>query len=298
MVIDIRAHSEVSSNYPQSPAYLDLFIGKNSRKPLKLISNKDGSLADYDGIVLGTWWGHSPVCVELALLENRIFLAFDDGNRWESPDHNSRMVWTRKRERESGVSRTPARSSSSRGRNQSPKTPNLSRFRMLVLPIDPLDYKHKDQLKCMGLRVCFHAEVGRVLVSTREFKDGDVVIFSKVSSTDVRTDQDVLELVDPTHPSCCYLLVPRLKKLYYNGGSFSDEDPIQSGDLWYLVNHSPRPNTEVVLRSSGIQLKAKRAIQPNEPITWTYPHGFFGKDEVFVDLPQNILPDDVVPIRE
>jgi hypothetical protein len=262
------------------------------------VSNKDGSLADYDGAVLGNWWCHSSICVELALLGTRLFLTFDDGNCWETPDRSSRMVWTRKRDRESGASRTPARNNSSRSRNQSPKTPNLSRFRLLVLPIDALDYKHKDQLKSMGLRVCFHAEVGRVLVSTREFKDGDVIIFSKVSSTDVRTDQDVMELVDPCHPSCCYLLVPRTKKLYYNVGLFSYEDPIQSGDLWYLVNHSPRPNTEVVLRPSGIQLKAKRAIQPNEPITWTYPHGFFGKDEVFVDLPQNILPDDVVPIRE
>ena len=296
--MDIRAHSEVSANYPPSPAFIDLFIGQNNRKPIKLISNKDGSLCDVEGANLGSWWCHSATCVEVNLLDSRLFLTFQDDNSWSSPGGSSRMVWTRKRERDSTLSRTPLRNSYSRGRNQSPKTPNLSRFRMSVLPIDSLDFKHKEQLLCMGLRVCYHADVGRVLVSTREFKDGEALICSKVKSTDVRTDQDVFDLVDPNHPSCCYLLVPRTKKLYYNVGSFSHEDPIQSGDLWYLVNHSSRPNTEVILRSWGIQLKAKRCIQPNEPITWTYPHGFFGKDEVAVDLPQNIIPDDAVPVRE
>ena len=169
---------------------------------------------------------------------------------------------------------------------------------MTMLPVDPLDIKHRPQLACMGLRVCFHADVGRVLVSAREFADGEVVIYSKVLSTDVKTDEDVFKLVDASHPSCCYLLVPRTKKLYYNRGTFSHEDPIESGDLWYLVNHSTRPNTEVLLRKNGIQLRAKRAIQPNEPITWTYPHGFFAKDEEAVDLPHKILPDDSVPTRE
>lgn len=296
--MDIRAHSEVSANFPPCPAFIDLFIGKDTRKAIKLISNKDGSVSDVDGSQLGSWWCHSATCVELALLDTRIFLTFDDESSWRSSDGNSRMTWTRKRERDSATSRTPSRGSTSRGRNQSPKTPNLSRFRMSVLPIDPLDNKHKDQLICMGLRVCYHADVGRVLVSTREFKDGEAIICSRVKATDVLTDQEVFDLVDPSHPSCCYLLVPRTKKLYYNVGSFSHEDPIKSGDLWYLVNHSSRPNTEVILRSWGIQLKAKRCIQPNEPITWTYPHGFFGKDETAVDLPQNIIPDDVVPVRE
>jgi len=296
--MDIRASSEVSENFPPSPAFIDLFIGKHTRKPVKLVSHKDGTLSDCDGAHLGSWWCHSAMCVELMLLETRLFLSFDDNNTWVTPDGNSRMTWTRKRERDSIVSRTPSRSTTSRGRNQSPKTPNLSRFRMSVLPVDQLDYKHKEQLSCMGLRVCYHADVGRVLVSTREFKDGEALICSRVKSTNVTTDQDVFDLVDPSHPSCCYLLVPRTKKLYYNVGSFSHQDPIQSGDLWYLVNHSSRPNTEVILRSWGIQLKAKRCIQPNEPITWTYPHGFFGKDEVAVDLPQSVIPDDVVPLRE
>jgi hypothetical protein len=151
----------------------------------------------------------------------------------------------------------------------------------------------------MGLRVCFHADIGRVLVSAREFVTGEVVIYSKVTSTNVLTDEDVLGIIDSTHPSCCYLLVPRTRKLYYNKETFSHEDPIASGDMWYLVNHSTRPNTEVLLRKHGIQLRAKRNIQTNEPITWTYPHGFFAKDEEAVDLPQNILPaDDIVQFRE
>lgn len=297
MSVDLKPHSEVSRSYPSMPAFIDLYIGKNSRKSIKLISHSDGNLTDSEGAHLGSWWCHSATCVQLSLLDSELYFVYEDDSCWCTFDHNSRLVWSRKRDRDSGTSKTPQKPSA-RLRNQSPKTPNLSRFRMSVLPVDALDSIHKDQLNCMGLRVCYHADVGRVLISTKEFMDGEVIIYSKVKSTDVRTDQDVFDLIDPTHPSCCYLLVPRTKKLYYNVGLFSHDDPIKSGDLWYLVNHSTRPNTEVVLRSAGIQLKAKRIIQPNEPITWTYPHGFFAKDEEAVDLPQSIIPDDAVPVRE
>ena len=105
-------------------------------------------------------------------------------------------------------------------------------------------------------------------------------------------------MIDPTHPTCCYLLVPRTRKLYYNRGTFCDADPIASGDLWYLVNHSHRPNLEVLLRRDGIQFKAKRAIQANEPLVWTYPPSFFGKGETSVDLPQNVIADGTISFRE
>jgi len=298
LTVDYKAHSEVSRNFPPSPAYIDLFIGKGTRNPIKLISDKDGVLVDPDANEIGTWWCHSATCVELDLLDQtKIFFQHEEGtNSWTTCDGNSFMAWTKKRERDSLISKTPTRILLSR---QKAACQNLSRFRMSMLPVDRLDAVHRDQLQCMGLRVCFHADVGRVLVSSREFRDGEVVIYSKVLSSDVSTDEQVFNIVDPNHPSCCYLLVPRTKKLYYNRNTFSHEDPIASGDLWYLVNHSTRPNTEVLLRKNGIQLRAKRNIQPNEPITWTYPHGFFAKDEVAVDLPQSILPDDVViPIRE
>ena len=268
------------------------FALKGSRIVFKFIAEKDGSVVCPEtGEIQGYWWPLSGYTLQLEIDSKRFFLRFDD-SIWIGEEYT--LSWTRKRERDSACSKTPTRPT----RTRSPKTPNISRFRMCVLPTDPLDKMHREQLTCMGLRVCTHFDVGRVLVSSRKFNDGEVVIYSRVKAIDVETDQDVLDIVDPSHPSCCYLLVPRMKKLYYNQGTFSHDDPIASGDLWYLVNHSARPNTEVLLRKCGIQLKAKRVIQPNEPITWTYPHGFFGKDELAVDLPQNILPDDMVNIRE
>jgi hypothetical protein len=148
----------------------------------------------------------------------------------------------------------------------------------------------------MGMRVCYHFDVGRVLISTRTWDQGETVIYSKVRSFSVETDDQVLDLVDSKDPTSCYLLVPRSKTLYYNKGTFSFQDPIQSGDLWFLVNHSPRPNLEIVLRKHGIQFKAKRSIQPHEPLVWSYPSSFFGKDDNAVDLPQYIIPEDSVYI--
>jgi hypothetical protein len=169
---------------------------------------------------------------------------------------------------------------------------------MTILPVDGLDHQHRSQLSCMGLRICFHAEVGRVLVSSRMFEDGEVVIYSRVTTFNVKEDGEVFALLDPAHPSCCYVLVPRLRKLYYNKETFSHIDPVGSGDLWYLVNHSSRPNVEVMLRDSGIQFRAKRTIQPNEAIVWMYPPSFFATDENAVDLPVNIIPDSTILPRE
>ena len=266
---------------------------KGARKSIEYLAEKDGSLMSGQEVA-GTWWPLSACCVQFEIGKERLFFRYDDSSTWRSALEDTWIVWSRKRDRTS-LRTTPSKRRKSDGEST---TPNLSRFRMSVLPVDVLDEVHKDQLSCMGLRVCRHYEVGRVLVTTRKFQDGEIVIYSKVPCFDVETDEEVLDLIDPAHPTCCYLLIPRTKKLYYNKGSFSIQDPIGSGNLWYLVNHSTRPNVEVVLKKHGIQFKAKRPIQPNEPLVWQYPPCFFGKEGGSVDLPQNIVPDDSTPVRE
>lgn len=296
---DLKAHLEISNNFPSCPSFMQVSIDSGARR-YSFRVEKDGTLSGLDDSnSRGTWWGMSATCLCLDILEKKIFFRYSGSGDWESNNYRSTIHWTKKRVLDNGnskiVEKTPIRSKCV---SPGSATPNLSRFRMSVLPIHKLDYLHRDQLECMGFRLCFHADVGRVLVSTKKFDDGDIIIYSKVQAIDVDTDQDVIDILDPSHPSCCYLLVPRRKKLYYNRGTFSDEDPVASGDLWYLVNHSARPNCEVQLRAHGIQLKAKHTIQPYEPITWTYPFGFFAKDEVAVDLPRNVLPEDSIFIRE
>lgn len=297
---DLRAHTDICDSFPSCPASMEVSLHK-SKDTLNLLSEKDGTLIDTAlSAKCGNWWGMSATCLLLDLqTHGKFYFRLREVATWESADGTSVVYWKKKRGHEGSASkllqRTPVRVPRPSALNS---TPNLSRFRMTILPLDKLDAIHKEQLDCLGFRICYHGDVGRVLVSTRRFETGEIIIYSKVQATDVVTDDDVLNIVNPADPSCCYLLVPRIKKLYYNKGTFSHEDPVMSGDLWYLVNHSTRPNTEVQLRAHGIQLKAKNTIQPYEPITWTYPFGFFGKDEEAVDLPQNILPDDSVVTRE
>jgi hypothetical protein len=291
---DMKANQTVSVNYPSLPSPLVIYRNR-IRKPIEYMTEKDGSLTIVSNraVSIGSWWPLSARCVRLDIGNDRLFFRHDDSNTWRSAEGEMWMVWSRKRDTRPSV--TPSKRRNSDGEST---TPNLSRFRMSVLPVDPLDSIHKDQLMCMGLRVCRHYEVGRVLVTSQTFSEGEIIIYSKVASFGVETDEQVLDLIDPTHPSCCYLLIPRTKKLYYNKGSFSFNDPIKSGDIWYLVNHSSRPNVEVVLKKHGIQFKAKRTIQPNEPLVWQYPPCFFGKEGGSVDLPQNIVPDDSIAVRE
>lgn len=300
--MDLKAHSTVSTYFPTAPSFIDLFEpGHKSSKRFR--AEKDGTLIQIlpPGGVCGSWWPLSGSSVQLSVDGSMLFLRYDEGHMWVSVNDGNYIIWTRKRDRDVGSDRlssqkTPAKNKAGSIRNS---TPNLSRFRTCVLPLDNLDLVHREQLSCMGLRVCRHLDVGRVLVTTRRFDDGEIVLYSRVPNFDVNSDEEVLGLIDPSHPSCCYLLVPRTKKLYYNKGSFSDSDPISSGDLWYLVNHSHRPNVEVLLTQHGIQFKAKRPIQANEPLVWTYPPCFFGKDGgESVDLPQNVVPDDSVILRE
>lgn len=301
-MLDIRAHTDVSSNYPACPSWVHIFqVGH--RKPDSYKVMNDGTLRKAEGeddSILGSWWPHSATCVEIQITGTKVFFQYRGSRAWASSDTSKLMMWNRKCVLESS-SRTPVTrvlSSLRRPVSASESLTNVSRFRMTVLPTDPLDSIHRAQLHCMGLRVCRHLEVGRVLVTSRGFGSGEAVLFSRVKCFNVESDSQVLDLIDESHPSCCYLLIPRTRKLYYNKGMFCPNDPIGSGDIWYLVNHSNRANVEVILRKDGIQFKAKRAIQPNEPLVWTYPPCFFGKEGASVDLPQSVLPDESVIVRE
>ncbi len=292
---DIKAHAEVSLTYPNCPSCIHLYMKANPKIRPRLLVEKDGILKDYDaGTPVGTWWPLSSVCLEISSSIIKDFFKHDEGGMWTNCDGTAWIIWNKKREQASTDRTAVTPFKKKRPSQNIISTPNMSRFRMSVLPVDKLDRLHTRQLECMGLLICYHGEIGRILVSSRKIEDGEVLIYSQVSSFDVETDEDVVDIVHADDPTCCYLLVPRTKKLYYNKGNFSHEDPVASGDLWYLVNHSPRANVDVVLRKRGIQFKAKRIIQPNEPITWTYPHGFFGKEERSLDLPQNVLPDDAI----
>ena len=288
MNTDLRVHSEVSNNFPMLPLAFAL-RQRGYAKTQRYLAKCDGVIASHSdqAVPCGSWWPHSASCVEINVHGAvHFFQLTQRKNTWESHDREFVLTWL-------GVRKKPEPTDGNEYHG------TMSRFRTSILPLDRLDAIHRVQLACMGLSVCFSAEVGRVLVTAKTFREGEVVIYSRVVSFSVSTDKDVLELFNEGHPSSCYLLVPRLKRLYYNRDTFTDRDPIQSGDMWYLVNHSARPNVEVVLRKSGIQFKAKRTIYPNEPLVWTYPALFFGVNEQPVDLPQYLVPDrGVVSVRE
>ncbi|KAF4756219.1 hypothetical protein FOZ62_028955, partial [Perkinsus olseni] len=84
--------------------------------------------------------------------------------------------------------------------------------------------------------------------------------------------------------------------VYYNS-AFDLADPIGSGDLWYLVNHSDRPNTRILGLRDGLAVKAIREISRGEPITWRYPLEYFGEDDFVVSLPRviNGYPEIATP---
>ena len=289
--VDLKASTEVSRNFPSMPSFMVL-SSKGSKSTLKLHAEKDGSLFDYANpeLKLGNWWPLSGKAVEVSLEGSRRFYLYVGYSTWTSSEGVDCMIWERKGKRTTKSVRCNLRGSL----NCSGDFQNMSRFRMGILPIDRLDKLHRNQLICMGLRVCHHLDVGRVLISSRIIEEGDVVIYSKVRTFRVETDDQVFDLIDPKHPTSCYLLVPRSGTLYYNKGVFSAEDPVASGDLWFLVNHSNRPNLDIVLKKHGIQFRAKRTIHPNEPLLWSYPTSFFGKEESAIDLQQYIIPEESV----
>lgn len=298
---DLKANKEVSNFFPRMPSIL-IVASCDSGSARKAIAENDGSVFEIEGEKrrIGSWWPLSARAIDLRIDGFPRFFRFEGSGFWISHKRDYFMTWSGKRGRElrNLRIRPPSGTGNEFNGSRSGNFQNISRFRMGVLPIDSLDQWHRDQLHCMGLRVCYHFDVGRVLISTRAWNQGETVIYSKVRSFSVETDDQVLDLVDSKDPSSCYLLVPRSKTLYYNKGTFSFQDPIHSGDLWFLVNHSPRPNLEIVLRKHGIQFKAKRSIQPHEPLVWSYPSSFFGKDDNAVDLPQYIIPEDSVHIGE
>jgi hypothetical protein len=275
----LKPHFDISDDFPILPALFK--ISKRGRKDHGMYEMlPDGSVTS--GASHGSWWPHSSSCFQVTLGNECFFFRCVTRRRWESRDKQTVLTFSRTCKEYSKISERRSEFDSS--------FPNMSRFRTSILPLHQLDTTHRDQLDCMGLRVCYHSDVGRVLVAYRAFQQGEIIINSRVSSFDVQTDAEVFEILKKDHPTSCYLLVPRKKKLYYNRDTFSDVDPIRS-DLWYLVNHSSRPNLDIVLHPLGLRFRAKRAIQKCEPLMWTYPSCFFGRDETPVDLPQFLVPD-------
>ena len=136
-----------------------------------------------------------------------------------------------------------------------------------------------------------HSEVGRVLVTARNFDQGDIVTFSSLTPLKISTEQELAAIVKPGDPPGSYLCVPRSGHVYYNE-NFCADDPVSSGDIWYLVNHSENPNCEMKAHSHGLMIRARRKIRENEPLTWTYNAGFFDESDVKVDLPGQVIPDE------
>ena len=194
------------------------------------------------------------------------------------------------------VSRSKKRRRSSIASSNRISTPasstKLSNSRGCILPLSPLDITHRNLIEALGVRVCMHGDVGRVLVSSRTFFTGDIISFSPITSHKISTEDELSALVKPGDPPGSYLSYPRTDLVYYNL-NFDPKDPIGSGDIWYLVNHSDqRPNCELKAHSRGLMIRAKRTIKENEPLTWTYNSGFFDSTDVKIDLPNLVILDE------
>ena len=302
------------SAYPPCPFRVDS-IG------LTLVDESSGLLVFKDSVKVGTWRPLSSSAIEISLdglisseykdepklsnpvesggyatprktpldLESgqgrisiKLFLSHDSGDRWI--DQTTRRYVTFKSSKRKRALSPPSRST--------PGTPS-SRFRTSSLPLSPLDAEHRALLGAIGLRICMHADVGRVLVTSRNFSTGSAVIVCKVDSFDNLSEDDLTELIEPTHPSGAFIHVPRLERVFYNK-KFSESDPVASGDIWYLVNHSDNPNCELKAVSWGIIVRAKKNIRKDEPLTWAYNSGFFDKSDKKIDLPSTILPDETI----
>lgn len=297
---ELKASSEVSRGFPAMPSRMVFSTATTKSSRRHLVARGDGYIYDPDsgGDLIGNWWPLSARSVQVTIDGHSKFFCYGGFSSWTSTSGEESMMWYREGGRKSTKARVALEGLHGYRGTSNRASQNMSRFRMGILPLDTLDSIHREQLHCMGLRICRHLEVGRVLISSRLIDEGEIVIYSKVRKFLVESDDQVSDLVDQRDPSSCYLLVPRLKTLYYNKGTFSVIDPVGSGDLWFLVNHSNRPNLDIVLRKHGIQFRAKRAIRPNEPLVWSYPHSFFGGDDDAVDLPKFILPEDSAYIPE
>jgi SET domain len=269
---------DIQGNFPVCPSEL---------KPLGCVLTDGQSLQVWrDESLVGHWVPLSSHAIEIVTEDSRIILNNVVDDVWKDYSSNTKYEWTsvsktrkRKRSGDAGYLLTPGSASKRLG------------SRACMLPLHPLDIKHRQLVEALGLRICMHSDVGRVLVTSRTFESGDIVTFSNLTPYKISTEEELTALVKPTDPPGSYLCVPRSGVVYYNP-EFCADDPISSGDIWYLVNHSENPNCELKAHSHGLMIRARRRIKENEPLTWAYNSGFFGSADSKVDLPSIVVPDE------
>jgi hypothetical protein len=168
-----------------------------------------------------------------------------------------------------------------------------SRFRSIILPVHPLDLKHRDFLSSLQMSICYHSDVGRVLVTERTFSRGETVLSAKMDAYPMMDEQDLKKLVgEKLIETGCFIQVPRKKLVLFNK-RFDLKDPVKNhNDLWYLLNHnSHKPNCELKVSDDGLIVQAKRTITHFEPLTWAYNSDFFEKHENPISLPSHVVID-------
>ena len=276
-------HKEISANFPPCPSLISA---------LKYhLTDGDHLSVLKDDEIIGSWWPTSSYSMQITLHSaHSLYFSHVRDSLWRDMASGKTFIWdsiniSRKRRRAASpeISRTPG--SARRGNST----------RACILPLSPLDLKHRKYLDSLGLRVCMHADVGRVLVSTRNFSAGDLVAFCSVSRVPCANDAELLTIAKNS-PHGSYLHVPRKKSVYINQ-EFSAQDPIASGDIWYLVNHSDIANCELKAFAQGLAVRAKKFIRENEPLCWTYNSEFFhGEEQCRVDLPSTILVDEATTL--
>jgi len=273
-----QPQKDIPGNFPVCPSIL--------RPSGFVLTDGQGLLVWKDETVIGHWSPLSSYAIEITTDAGTMILTNFNDHQWKDYSTNTKYEWssvakTRKRPRSTdhGMLSTPGSASKRPG------------SRGCILPLHPLDIKHRHLIEALGLRVCMHSEIGRVLVTARQFETGDYVTFSNLVPLPISTEDALSKLIKPSDPPGTYLCVPRTGVVYYNT-EFDPEDPIGSGDIWYLVNHSDTPNCELKAHAHGLIIRAKRKIRENEPLTWAYNSGFFGTEDAKLDFPGFVFPDE------
>ncbi|KAF4651814.1 hypothetical protein FOL47_000171 [Perkinsus chesapeaki] len=306
----LHAHDLISTRFPKCPARLVMWASRSAacqsgtytKKPRKLRMCDRGNLYEADGSLWGRWWPHSSFCLAVTSGATGVCTYFEHKYKdiWMTPCASLKLVMRSELRGPSSsfddkLLRTDIKIASRGPTGQlSHRFNTRTRQVVMDLPPSPLDCTHRLFLKAMGLRVAIHAVCGRVLIASRCFEPGDCILFCRVIRHSARNDgsDQVDGLLAEGHPvdSMVWLIDERGNRLwaYYNRSTFSLEDPIGSGDIWYLVNHSAEPNTQLHGLQAGVCVKAKRHIYPGEPITWRYPLEYFDEEDEVVSLPRFI----------
>jgi hypothetical protein len=166
-----------------------------------------------------------------------------------------------------------------------------SRNKSLTLPLHSLDLKHRGFLSSLQMRICYHVDVGRVLVTERSFNLGETVLSAAIDAHPLLDEKDLKKLVGANLiETGCFIRVPRKKVILFNK-KFDINDPVKK-DLWYLLNHSSyKANCEIKVADNKLIVQAKRNIKIFEPLTWAYNSDFFDKDEDPICLPSQVIID-------